>query len=133
LCHILHEKCRLGSISAARVVVDLPKTGEIWCECCNGRGQTKIASAEETLLVSRKPKWNPKSQTLTLDFGGRFNQPSVKNFQLARGSCKHPSIDDVVLLFGKTGHDSFQLEFDAPLGAVQAFAIALTTRFWGRD
>lgn len=56
-----------------------------------------------------------------LNFHGRVNQPSVKNFQLVR--CD--DIDTIYCQFGKVDDDIFHLDFKAPLNAFQAFALAL--------
>eukprot|EP00597_Dinobryon_sp_UTEXLB2267_P008763 CAMPEP_0170096592 /NCGR_PEP_ID=MMETSP0019_2-20121128/28691_1 /TAXON_ID=98059 /ORGANISM="Dinobryon sp., Strain UTEXLB2267" /LENGTH=593 /DNA_ID=CAMNT_0010318639 /DNA_START=132 /DNA_END=1913 /DNA_ORIENTATION=+ len=56
-----------------------------------------------------------------LNFHGRVNQPSVKNFQLVR--CD--DVDTIFCQFGKVDDDIFHLDFKAPLNAFQAFALAL--------
>jgi len=56
-----------------------------------------------------------------LNFHGRVNKPSVKNFQMV----SREDIDDVICQFGKVDEDVFHLDFKAPLNACQAFAFAL--------
>lgn len=60
---------------------------------------------------------------LTQDFNGRVRKISVKNFILedaARpGRC--------VVLFGRVSKDTFALDYCAPITAMQAFAIAMTS------
>lgn len=56
-----------------------------------------------------------------LNFHGRVNLPSVKNFQIVPVN----DIDDVICQFGKVEKDEFHLDFKAPLNAFQAFALAL--------
>lgn len=56
-----------------------------------------------------------------LNFRGRVNTPSIKNFQLV----PNEDIDDVVFQFGKVGSDRFHLDYKTPLNAVQAFCLAL--------
>lgn len=56
-----------------------------------------------------------------LNFYGRVNLPSVKNFQIVHAS----NIDNVLCQFGKVDEDVFHLDFKAPFNAVQAFALAL--------
>jgi hypothetical protein len=56
-----------------------------------------------------------------LNFRGRVNLPSVKNFQLV----PKDDIDHIVCQFGKVDEDIFHLDFKAPLNAFQAFALAL--------
>ena len=80
-----------------------------------------------TLLESRSPKWNSRTETFELPFGGRANHASARNFQLvARGA----SDDRVVLLYGKMEDDEFALDFAHPLSVLHAFAIVLTTFGW---
>jgi len=60
---------------------------------------------------------------LTQDFNGRVRKISVKNFILEDaakpGRC--------VILFGRVSKDTFALDYCAPLSAMQAFAIAMTS------
>ena len=56
-----------------------------------------------------------------LNFSGRVNMPSVKNFQLVSKS----NIADVICQFGKVDEDIFHLDFKAPMNACQAFSLAL--------
>ena len=37
---------------------------------------------EGFVLKSKRPYWNPEHAVYELDFGGRINRDSVKNFQL---------------------------------------------------
>lgn len=78
------------------------------------------------VLSTRRPKWNSRQKTLTLDFRGRCSMASAKNFQLEAEN--DPS--QVVLLFGKVGANKFVLDYGHPLGTVQAFAAALTATHW---
>ena len=62
-------------------------------------------------------------QAFVLNFNGRVDRASVKNFQL---------IDDhddnvIYLQFGRTGDQDFNLDFQWPVSPVQAFAVALTS------
>jgi len=56
----------------------------------------------------------------TLDFLGRVSTPSVKNMQLVDES------NQVVVQFGKVGHNRYHLDYRAPFNAFQAFALSLT-------
>lgn len=70
-------------------------------------------------------------KSLTLEFKGRCNVASAKNFQLAMGKeAADAKLHDIAIQFGKMGPDLFCLDFRAPLGTVQAFALALTTVNW---
>jgi len=96
---------------------------DVWCPVCKG---SKLD--EECLeLTSRKPKYNPRHKTLNLDFYGRCTMASTRNFQLeiaGKEGGKHR------LLFGKVGENQFVLDFNKPLGMIQAFAAAVTTAVW---
>mmetsp|Transcript_6043 Transcript_6043/g.19239 ORF Transcript_6043/g.19239 Transcript_6043/m.19239 type:complete len:518 (-) Transcript_6043:21-1574(-) len=74
------------------------------------------------VIHTRKPRWNPELDAWTLDFRGRVKLASKKNFQVQmQGS------DLVLMLFGKVEKHRFSLDYQAPLTAAGAFAIALTS------
>ncbi|RYG99319.1 hypothetical protein EON65_50390, partial [archaeon] len=56
-----------------------------------------------------------------LNFFGRVNLPSVKNFQIVHYS----NIDEILCQFGKVEEDMFHLDFKTPFNALEAFALAL--------
>jgi tubby-related protein 1 len=61
-------------------------------------------------LVNRPPKWNEQVQAFVLNFYGRVDKPSVKNFQLVEEGG-----EDVILLqFGRVGEELFNLDFQYP-------------------
>jgi tubby-related protein 1 len=72
------------------------------------------------VLESKMPSY--ENGNYRLNFHGRVNLPSVKNFQLVSPT----DLSDVVCQFGKVKDDKFHLDFKAPLNAFQAFSIALT-------
>jgi tubby-related protein 1 len=74
------------------------------------------------VLVNKEPTWNEQLRSYQLNFHGRVSKASVKNFQLV--DRRNPN--RVVMQFGKKDDDRFSLDFQAPLNATQAFAIALT-------
>lgn len=75
-------------------------------------------------LQNRPPWWNHELQSFVLNFGGRVSVASVKNFQLIERS----NHDLVMLQFGRIkGRHSFTMDFQYPLTAVQAFAIAISS------
>lgn len=80
----------------------------------------------EMRVSTRRPKWNPKHKSLTLDFRGRCSLASAKNFQLEDPGdpqkCR--------FLFGKVGAQNFVLDFRNPLSHIQAFATALSAMHW---
>ncbi|KAJ3601962.1 hypothetical protein NHX12_029723 [Muraenolepis orangiensis] len=61
-------------------------------------------------LHNKTPVWNEESSSHVLNFNGRVTQASIKNFQ-----------------FGRIADDIFTLDFNYPMCAVQAFAIALSS------
>ncbi len=59
------------------------------------------------LYVNKPPKWNEHVQAYVLNFNGRVDKPSVKNFQLV--DCNDDEI--VYLQFGRIGDDIFNMDF----------------------
>ena len=80
-----------------------------------------------TLLESRSPKWNGRTDTYELPFGGRANHASARNFQLVERGGQS---DRPLLLYGKMEEEEFALDFAHPLSVLHAFAIVLTTSTW---
>jgi hypothetical protein len=75
-------------------------------------------------LQNRPPWWNVELGSFVLNFGGRVSVASVKNFQL----CDRNDQDYIMLQFGRVqGRHSFTMDFQHPLTAVQAFAIAISS------
>lgn len=75
-------------------------------------------------LQNRPPWWNIELGSFVLNFGGRVSVASVKNFQL----CKRNDPDNIMLQFGRIqGRHAFTMDFQHPLTAVQAFAIAISS------
>jgi hypothetical protein len=75
-------------------------------------------------LQNRPPWWNVELGSFVLNFGGRVSVASVKNFQL----CDRNDQDYIMLQFGRIqGRHSFTMDFQYPLTAVQAFAIAISS------
>ncbi|XP_008838321.1 tubby-related protein 1 [Nannospalax galili] len=74
-------------------------------------------------LHNKPPIWNKESGSYTLNFQGRVTQASVKNFQIVHAD----NSDYIVLQFGRVAEDAFTLDYQYPLCALQAFAIALSS------
>ena len=69
---------------------------------------------------NRQPKWNPESETYTLNFEGRVTEPSVKNFVFADD-------DNVnILLFGRTGKSEFIMDCRFPFRPDQAICAMIS-------
>lgn len=75
------------------------------------------------VLQNKAPTWNEQLRAYQLNFNGRVTASSVKNFQLC--DARNPS--RVVLQFGKCEDNKFALDYQYPLTAFQAFAIAMTS------
>ncbi|XP_034648634.1 tubby-related protein 2 [Trachemys scripta elegans] len=75
------------------------------------------------VLQNKVPAWNEETQSYVLNFHGRVTQASVKNFQIVPD---HDS-EYIVLQFGRVAPDVFTMDYRAPLCALQAFAICLSS------
>jgi Tub family len=90
----------------------------------NNNADTELPDFGLLALQNRPPWWNHELQSFVLNFGGRVSVASVKNFQLIERS----NHDLVMLQFGRIkGRHSFTMDFQYPLTAVQAFAIAISS------
>nr|XP_025967651.1 tubby-related protein 1 [Dromaius novaehollandiae] len=74
-------------------------------------------------LHNKAPVWNDETQSYVLNFHGRVTHASVKNFQIVHGDDP----DYIVMQFGRVADDAFTMDYNYPLCAVQAFAIALSS------
>jgi len=130
LLYISHYTEETGHGSQGQTLcmdVELPAisqagTTDIWCPTC----KRQDAEQECLELTTRRPKWNARRKTLSLDFFGRCSLASARNFQLA--VVDKP--EKVRLLFGKVGTDQYVLDFQRPLSTIQAFGAAVSTSVW---
>lgn len=74
-------------------------------------------------LHNKTPVWNEETASHVLNFNGRVTQASIKNFQIVHNK----DLDYIVMQFGRIADDIFTLDYNYPLCAVQAFAIALSS------
>ncbi|XP_070619899.1 tubby protein homolog isoform X5 [Erythrolamprus reginae] len=74
-------------------------------------------------LHNKTPVWNDDTQSYVLNFHGRVTQASVKNFQIIHDNDP----DYIVMQFGRVAEDIFTMDYNYPMCAVQAFAIALSS------
>jgi len=130
LARIQHYMEAIGAGKAYCMDVSLPRgedgaalTSEGCVACQEASPGARAAWMRDA--TSRRPKWNTKHRTLTLNFRGRVSKASAKNFQLEGPVSQSP-----MLLFGKVDEGKFVLDYQAPLGMIQAFAAALTTFHW---
>jgi len=131
---ILYKQNVLGSRGPRKMKVMVPSV--------NDAGQRKVlrpTSKDETMLErykaakndddvqilkNKQPKWNDQVGAYVLNFNGRVTRASVKNFQLCN-MARDP--DAVLMQFGRVGKDSFNMDYQYPLCALQAFGIALSS------
>lgn len=62
-------------------------------------------------------------QAFVLNFNGRVDKASVKNFQLIDNEDENR----IYLQFGRVGDQEFTLDFQWPFSPMQAFAVALSS------
>eukprot|EP00884_Botryococcus_braunii_P018335 jgi/Botrbrau1/5185/Bobra.0172s0055.1 len=133
LAAVTYEYNLLGTKGPRRMTLALPKVDAAGRRCVfrpdDGKGgllehQKRREGMERIdILRNKAPKWSEKLGAYCLNFNGRVTHASVKNFQLIS-----PSDPETTLMqFGKVGKDLFTLDYRAPLSAIQAFAISLTS------
>jgi hypothetical protein len=126
LARISHCREEFRQCSIMSMDIELPAA----CGGCR-RAQDSGREEESVRLESRRPRWNQRLRSLTLDFHGRATEAAVQNFQLDLATADSDEADgEPELLYGKVGENKFVLDYKHPLGMAQAFAIALTTAEW---
>ncbi|KAM8779292.1 tubby-related protein 1 isoform 1-T1 [Rhynchonycteris naso] len=132
LAAVIYETNVLGFRGPRRMTVIIPGMN-----ADNERVPIRPRNASDGLLVrwqnktleslielhNKPPVWNEDSGSYTLNFQGRVTQASVKNFQIVHADDP----DYIVLQFGRVAEDAFTLDYQYPLCALQAFAIALSS------
>lgn len=95
------------------------------------RAPTAI-SADTTVLQTRKPKWNSRTDSFELPFNGRASLSSERNFQLVAVDGGHDPRNDtkVLLVHGMLSENTYSLDYSHPLSPLHAFAAALTATAW---
>lgn len=127
LAKLYHYCETVGDGNAFCMDVELPESPEdnspgVVCSSC----ADPSAEVRGHIVTSRRPKWNARQKTLTMDFRGRCTMASAKNFILEDEDKKQ----QLTLLFGKVGANKFVLDYRHPLGMVQAFSAALSAMHW---
>ena len=102
----------------------------------------KILNGMNVIILSWRILWTYlkkiELQAFVLNFNGRVEKPSVKNFQLIdekNGNILQwtlwiliPSLDErIYLQFGRVTNDTFNMDLEWPLSPFQAFAICLSS------
>jgi len=90
--------------------------------------QEALVYEEVLALHNKEPVWEASINAWCLNFRGRANIASVKNFQLVNckeDKLKHKQDSIVHLQFGKMEKDVFSMDVQYPLSLVQAFEISL--------
>ena len=94
--------------------------------------QNELMSNKVYVMHERTSKYDPLSSCL-VDFKGRANVASVKNFQIVKSTPQDSaspqvpdSEQDWLLQMGKTTEDCFNMDFKQPLSLLQAFAVCVT-------
>lgn len=87
--------------------------------------QTVAKSGNDKIihLCNKIPQWNDETQSFVLNFNGRVNLASVKNFQIVHDM----DLEHIVLQFGRVTLDEFSVDVQYPFSLLQAFGIALTS------
>ena len=76
-------------------------------------------------LTNRAPRWNSTLKVYALNFRGRVDKPSVKNFILEDLTLGDNTRE--ALLFGRVGDDTFNMDVAYPLSPLLAFQIVITS------
>lgn len=74
------------------------------------------------ILPNKSPRWNSITQAYHLNFYNRVTMSSVKNFQIVTSYDS----EYVVIQFGRIGKDTFTIDFQYPMSAIQAFGMCLS-------
>lgn len=74
-------------------------------------------------IVSKHPKYDPKTKNFTLDFKDRAQLPSSNNVQLIN---KNDPYENVILQIGKVKDKKYTLDFTYPFSIFSAFGFAVS-------
>lgn len=128
---VLYESNVLGSKGPRKMRVMIPaidKEDNICTWKPKLKGESMIEKYREgkkdMMLVfhNKEPKWNETVQAYVLNFNGRVDQASVKNFQLIMSDENY-----IFMQFGKIGKNDFNMDVQWPISIFQAYAISLSS------
>jgi len=89
-----------------------------------------LSQKQETVLgkfENLPPKFNARRGCYTLNFFGRVQKASARNFQLVRSTEDgEEPVEEFTLSHGKCAANNFNLDFRAPFSALVSFAISLS-------
>ena len=131
LASVLYESNVLGSKGPRKMRVMIPAIDREDNICTwkpTDKGDTMIdrykEGTKDMMLVfhNKEPKWNEAVQAYVLNFNGRVDQASVKNFQLIMSDENY-----IFMQFGKIGKNDFNMDVQWPISLFQAFAISLSS------
>lgn len=100
----------------------IPVRPKMECETILERQRRKVMD-NLLELHNKTPVWNDDTQSYVLNFHGRVTQASVKNFQVIHDNDP----EYIVMQFGRVAEDVFTMDYNYPMSAVQAFAVALSS------
>ena len=130
---VQYETNVLGSKGPRRMKVLLPMVNrdgqemfwpdtEVVAETIQGKFDNNDTK-DIMFFFNKPPKWNEQVQAFVLNFNGRVDKASVKNFQLI------DEYDDnkIYMQFGRVGKDLFNMDCAFPFSIFQAYGISLSS------
>jgi hypothetical protein len=97
----------------------------------SGSNDDNTDSEEPIQLVTKLPRWVPKTGCLTQKFhGNRVRSSSAKNFILTCDKNMSRKEQGIAMQFGKREKSQYILDHTGPLSTLQSFAIALSMCNW---
>jgi len=92
------------------------------------RKSPRAAVEEDSLsLTTVSPQWDEGLQSFCIDFGGRIQRNSKRNFQIQKSDDPQ---SNVLCQFGKKDQGLYILDYKSPLSLIQALGVALVSLQW---
>ena len=138
---VMYETNVLGSRGPRKMKVLLPAIDShgrraLWRPMNDKEGMVQSYKAGERELImsfiNKPPEWKEQLQAYVLNFNGRVEKASVKNFQLVDKQERKPPplthpADVVLMQFGRVSKHEFSMDVQWPLSLFQAFSICLSS------